>query len=131
MLPNRAILEGISGYRELASAESLQEFQDLLYPFAGFESLAAYVTSCNRTIGIDRITIPALVLNAEDDPICVAENVREHQATVTQLENLILVVTRRGTHCAHFSGWRPRPWAHHLAGSYFLAMHESQGAGSG
>ena len=49
------------------------------------------------------IRTPVLLLNSDDDMVCVKENVREDLAKV--LPNFALVRTKYGSHIAYSEGW--------------------------
>lgn len=115
-------------YAACSQAADLQSFHDNLYSLAGYDSREAYHAASNPVRVMARITVPLLVLNAADDPVCVLQNVRDHQATFRQLPRAILAVTRHGSHCAHFSGWTARRWGHSLAAEYLQAMSRLPGS---
>lgn len=124
VLPNQTQLQGLRSYQQLANAADLHEFHSHLYECAGYGSHGEFLQSCNPVSLMSRIRIPLLVLNAQDDPVCVDENVRDFRGQMLTMPNTILAVTRRGSHCAHFSGLLPKPWAHRLAADYFRAVHQ-------
>ncbi|HSW13638.1 MAG TPA: alpha/beta fold hydrolase [Solimonas sp.] len=110
-------------YAACAEAADLQGFHDNLYSLAGYDSREAYHAASNPVRVIAQIEVPLLVLNAADDPVCVLQNVRDHEGTFRQLPRAILAVTRHGSHCAHFSGWTAGRWGHALAAEYLQAMN--------
>jgi predicted alpha/beta-fold hydrolase len=118
--PNRPALAHLDALPKLEAAQSLDEFQQHLAPCAGYPSYADYLSACNPVAVLANVRIPLLVLNAADDPICVQQNVDEHRHVMATLPNAILAITARGSHCAHLSGLGAKPWAHRLAGEYFL-----------
>lgn len=69
-----------------------------------------------------RVNIPLLVLNAEDDPVCVLDNVQDHRQAMANMPRTILAVTARGSHCAYLAGLTAYPWAHHLAAEFLRAL---------
>ena len=72
----------------------------------------------------DHIKIPVLILNAKDDPVCHIDNVYEHQHRVQAMDNVILVLTDRGSHCAYFEGFTAKPWANRMITNYFSSCCE-------
>ena len=124
ILPNEHLFAGLDSYAQLIGAQNLHEFHRYLYECAGYFSYQDYISDCNPALVIDRVEVPLLVLNAEDDPICRGENVYEHQDRVLNLPSSILAITSQGSHCAHFTGWSAKPWAHMLAAQYFLALDQ-------
>ena len=77
---------------------------------------------------METVSIPLLVLNAEDDPVCVVGNVRDHQHAMARMPRTVLAVTRRGSHCAYLAGFTARSWAHHLAAEFLRAVDRQAGA---
>lgn len=67
-------------------------------PYFGFASAEDYYHRASAMRVIDRITIPALIITAEDDPFVPVEPFRDPR--VTGNRNITLVVTRHGGHCA-------------------------------
>jgi len=105
-------LAGRPGWDALRGARGLGDFHDRLYPFAGYASPAAYYAASNPMPVAARIRVPLLTINADDDPVCVHQNVLEHVPLVEALPDAIVAVTRGGAHCAFYEGlWRPRSWA--------------------
>ncbi|MCU1715570.1 YheT family hydrolase [Pseudomonas sp. 5P_3.1_Bac2] len=118
--PNRQVLADVESLAKLEAAQSLDEFQQHLAPCAGYASYAQYLSACNPVAVMANVSIPLLVLNAADDPICVQQNVDEHRHVMAQLPSTILAITTHGSHCAHLSGLRAKPWAHELAAEFFI-----------
>ncbi len=77
----------------------------------------------NPAVVLDDIKIPTLILNAKDDPVCHIENVYEHQHRITAMNNVILVLTERGSHCAYLEGMTAKPWANRMIKDYFKAFN--------
>ncbi|MCP1616444.1 hypothetical protein FBY21_1050 [Pseudomonas sp. SLBN-26] len=126
--PNRDALAHLPSLAVLEGAQSLDEFHRHLYECAGYPSQQAYLESCNPITVMEAVSIPLLVLNAEDDPVCVVGNVRDHQHAMARMPRTVLAVTRRGSHCAYLAGFTARSWAHHLAAEFLRAVHERPSA---
>ena len=116
------LFEQLATFRELAASEDLHQFHYRLYEFAGYSSSEEYFKHCNPVNFIDHIQIPMLIVNSHDDPVCRPQNVYDHVSTITQLPNAVVAMTRRGSHCTHFSGLWPRSWSHQLAADFFKAQ---------
>lgn len=116
-------LSTVSGFSRAMESRNLAEFQDRLHTLAGFKSRDDYYKHSNPIKTAAGIKTPLLILNSEDDPICVNENVRENLHWLERLENTILVQTRRGSHVAYLEGVRGRSWADRVTGEYFNALH--------
>jgi len=112
------------GHDAIMRSRTIGALHDNQYAFAGFASAADYHAATNPMLVADAIRVPILILNAADDPICTLANVDEHRGLFTRVPESLLVLTRRGSHCAFFEGhWRPRSWAHRLIGEYLAAVH--------
>lgn len=122
---NQEVFGQLATYPDCLQAGDLHSLHQRLYEIAGFDSYASYSAASNPMVVIDRITVPLLVLNAADDPVCVIDNVHEHRHQFEALSKALLVITRRGSHCAYFEGWRADSWANRLAAEYFLVTANS------
>lgn len=109
---------------QLHKVKDLSEFQRHAYEFAGYSSLDDYARDINPMRVFTQITIPMMVLNAEDDPVCNIQNVAPYLASMRQMPNIILVTTQQGSHCAHYEGWRAKSWAARLMGQYLVTLHD-------
>ena len=75
-----------------------------------------------------------LVLNAEDDPVCVWQNVVDNLHIFDGPHDRLLVSTSHGSHCAHLEGmlWPAKlGWHERLALEYLqtvLAIRAEQAA---
>lgn len=120
--PNRETLAHLPSFAALENAQSLDEFHQHLYECAGYPSHQAFLEHCNPISVMTNVSIPLLVLNAEDDPVCVLDNVQDHQEAMTRMPRTLLAVTSRGSHCAYLAGFSAYPWAHHLAAEFLQAL---------
>jgi predicted alpha/beta-fold hydrolase len=66
-------------------------------PYFGFSSAEDYYQRASALRVIDRITIPALIVTAEDDPFVPHQSFRD--PAIAGNPNVTLVVTRHGGHC--------------------------------
>jgi len=124
--PNADKFQHLASFEALKDTQTLHEFHQHLYEVAGNESAEDYMKNSNPSVVFDDIKIPILILNAKDDPVCHIDNVYEHQPRVEAMENVILVLTDRGSHCAYFEGLTAKPWANRLIKEYFTAFHHIQ-----
>ncbi|QMV62120.1 alpha/beta fold hydrolase [Pseudomonas berkeleyensis] len=120
--PNKDTLAHLPSFAALEGAQSLDEFHQHLYECAGYPSHQAFLDNCNPVTLMHRVNIPLLVLNAEDDPVCVLDNVQDHRQAMANMPRTILAVTARGSHCAYLAGLTAYPWAHHLAAEFLQAL---------
>jgi predicted alpha/beta-fold hydrolase len=124
-----AMLAGRPGWDALQATRSLGDFHDRLHPFAGHASAAAYYAASNPMAVAAGIRVPLLTINADDDPVCVHQNVLDHVPLVEALPDAVLAVTRGGAHCAFYQGlWRPTSWAERVIVEW-LAAAEATRAG--
>ena len=124
--PNTDKFQHLTSFEALKNTQTLHEFHQHLYGVAGNDSTEDYMKNSNPSVVFDNIKIPTLILNSKDDPVCHIDNVYEHQPRVEAMENVILVLTDRGSHCAYFEGLTAKPWANRLIKEYFTAFHHIQ-----
>ncbi|WP_430461177.1 YheT family hydrolase [Thalassolituus sp. LLYu03] len=116
---------GFRTYQQCIQSQDLHEFHQNLYECAGFSTLQDFMDASNPMKVFQNIQVPLLILNAEDDPVCHIDNAWEYQQQVKQMPNTLLAITRRGSHCAYFSGLTLSPWGHQLAAEFFVAQHQT------
>jgi predicted alpha/beta-fold hydrolase len=88
----------------LLTAATLREFDELgTRRMQGFSHVDHYYSAGSSKRFLDRVTVPLLLLNAEDDPLippcCIAYEEAKRNA------NLIVVTTRRGGHVSFAEGF--------------------------
>jgi predicted alpha/beta-fold hydrolase len=116
-------LSEIPGYLKLSQSKSIVEFQDRLHLIAGYDTKEAYYRDSNPIHVIKNIKTSLLVLNSEDDPICVNLNVIENMHWLESLPKTILVKTKRGSHIVFYEGLFAESWSDRLVCDYFQHMH--------
>lgn len=121
--PNEDTLKHLPSYNALRATEDLHEFHQQLYEVAGNYSTEDYMLNSNPSEVFDDIKIPLLILNAKDDPVCHIDNVYEHQHRIEAMDNVILVLTDRGSHCAYLEGMSAKPWANRMICEYFSTLN--------
>lgn len=121
--PHPRAFSHLGSYDACLAARDLSEFHENLYEMAGCASVSDYLDRSNPMAVFDRIVVPVLILNADDDPVCVVENVLDHLDAIKRIPDALLVRTSRGSHCAFFEGWMARSWANRLIAGYLLAAH--------
>ena len=131
----RALLEA-RDTRALERCERARSLHELLVaasPFAGFgPTFGEYLLACNPMGVAHRITVPALVLTADDDPVCVAANVDDHVALFERNENFVLARAPRGGHCAFLCGPRAdRHWGFEIGVRFLKHYADTAMAQSG
>jgi predicted alpha/beta-fold hydrolase len=128
LLPNAALFGHLDSYRLCLAANDLATLQDRLYELAGCASREDYLARSNPVGVFERIVVPLLVLNADDDPLCVVQNTLDHVEAMARIESVLLVRTARGSHCAHFEGWGAHSWSNRLMAGYLEAIHQEAAA---
>lgn len=123
LVPNAGWFGDLDSYRGSLAATTLSELHATMFAIAGSSSLADYTERHCPMQVFRQMAVPVLLLNAEDDPICVDENVRDHVDAVRDTPDALLVRTRRGSHCTFHEGWRPRSWSHRLIAQYLQAAN--------
>ena len=94
-------------------SNSIYEFMLAHVPFTGAQDIDECFKLNNPMEYVSGISIPLLLLNADDDIVCLPKNIRED--VVCDLQGAILVRTVKGTHCAYCEG----PWGR---GSYLIRL---------
>lgn len=108
-----ALSPGLFPVDRLASVRSIYEFDDVFTaPSFGFGTAARYYATQSSNQFLDGIRVPALAVQAEDDPL-IPFAVYQHPA-FRRNENLKLISTRRGGHLGYLSRRRPRFWVDEL-----------------
>lgn len=83
---------------KLKDVWTVRKFDDTYTaPFFGFASAEDYYHRASAMRVVDRITVPALIIAAEDDPFVPVEPFRDSR--VTSNPNITLRVTQHGGHC--------------------------------
>jgi uncharacterized protein len=114
-------LAHLGSFEACLATEDLAAFHERAYELAGCTDLADYLARSNPVLVFDSVAVPVLVINADDDPVCVRENANDHVDTLRRVPDALLVRTARGSHCAFLEGWRARSWGNRLMADYLLA----------
>jgi len=123
--PHTQYFAQLPSFQAACQAKDMAELQSFMHEFAGYTSPQAYLEHCNPAPVMADIKVPLLVINADDDPVCVVQNVVEHQDTVLQMNKTLLVRTKRGSHCAFYEGWRASSWSNQLIAEYLQAIYKN------
>ena len=115
----------------ISNARNMHEFLVACAPFAGPGwDYAEFLRHSNPILVADRITVPVLCLNADDDPLCVEANVNDHLDLFTKVPDAVLLKMPAGGHCGFFEGhsWPPRHWGSAMASRFIKAYSDHTGA---
>ena len=119
---NAAQLAHLPTWPRMLAARDLDAFHAQVHELAGHATQDDYLDRTNPVPVFDTVAVPLLIVNADDDPVCVAQNARDHVDAVRRLPGVLLVRTARGSHCAFPEGWAARSWAHRLMADYLGAV---------
>jgi predicted alpha/beta-fold hydrolase len=121
-------LQHLDTYDACMAARDLAGFHEQLYQMAGCADPMDYLQRTNPVLVMEDVAVPVMIINALDDPVCVAANARDHVGAVRRVRDALLVRTARGSHCAFHEGWSARSWSNRLMASYLLLANEQIGA---
>jgi predicted alpha/beta-fold hydrolase len=100
---------GLFDLGRLGSVRTIFEFDDLYTaPFFGFRGADHYYETQSAQNFLDRIAVPALLVQAQDDPLIPFEIYR-HPA-FSRNPNLTLLAPEHGGHLGFISKHKPRLW---------------------
>ena len=128
------ILRAVPGFEAVLAAPNIASYQAAAYALEGYASEQEMYEKTNPMGVADDIRTPLLMLNAEDDPVCVWQNVTDNLHILEGPHDRILVSTSHGSHCAHLEGvlWPAAlGWHERLAIEYFdtvLAIRAEEAA---
>jgi len=117
VIQNKHVLQPYhpTAYEAALNATTLEEFINVVAPFAGYETSQEYYKHENPVTYMEYITTPTLVLNSKDDPCCSIQNLYEtspyenhngktYDDIVRASPNVIVAVTKTGSHCPFLDG---------------------------
>jgi len=99
---NRDILEEHPAFEGILNSNTVQEFVEKHVHFAGFDTFEDYLLHSNPMSHYEGTKVPCLILNSEDDPLCVVDNIPF--SIVSESTNFALVLTKFGSHVAFREG---------------------------
>lgn len=105
--------------KAVLASKSLEDFQHHYYSLAGYSSFEEYNQAVNPIYVFENIKIPMMILNAEDDPVCSIQNLEPYKKIIQSMPNMIVVTTKKGSHCGYYEGFETRSWATKLIADYF------------
>jgi predicted alpha/beta-fold hydrolase len=125
----RAMCRRIDGFfpvEELEQIHSLYEFDDrVTAPLSGFRDAEHYYDTQSAIKFLDRIQIPARLIQAKDDPM-VPNYIYGHPSIAAN-SNIQLTLTEHGGHLGFLSRTRPRFWLDETVVAWISEMHERIG----
>ena len=112
----------IDNLKELLTSKNLTEFHVRYYQLAGFSNYQDYTLATNPMHVFKQIKVPLMVLNSQDDPVCHIDNFAPYLPEIQAMQNIAVVTTKKGSHCAFYEGWRTQSWATKLMADFFLSQ---------
>jgi predicted alpha/beta-fold hydrolase len=102
--PNEALLSAAhpAAWAACRDATTIHQFLLGHVAFAGCADPEQYFAEHNPMAWVGKVARPTLLLNSEDDIVCLAENIRED--VVGSLPGALLLRTKRGSHIAYNEG---------------------------
>lgn len=91
-----------SGLSECLSCQNCHQFILTHHPFTGCDSSDQFFKEHNPMEHVEGVRRPTMVLNSEDDIVCLKENIRDD--VVGSLPGGLLIRTPRGSHIAYNEG---------------------------
>ncbi|ENV32764.1 YheT family hydrolase [Acinetobacter gerneri] len=120
--PYQETWKSVDSVQAVLSSKTLTEFQERYYEMAGFQDYQSYTEATNPVYVFENIKIPLMILNAEDDPVCHIRNFEPFKESIEQMQNVIVVTTKKGSHCGFYEGWKTESWSAKLI-SDFLKLY--------
>lgn len=101
-----AMFPGLYQLDALDSVRTVRQFDEAFTaPHHGFRDAADYYHRASALRVVGRVSVPALILTAEDDPFVPAEPFRD--PAVTDNAHVTVVITPQGGHCAYVERGTP------------------------
>ncbi len=105
-----------------AGASSIWDFDDCVTaPSFGFESAADYYSRASAAAYLDRVRLPSLLIEAEDDPF-IPWSVYADDPVFERNPQVTLLASRRGGHVAFLAHNSHRFWAEEQALRFFETL---------
>ncbi len=124
--PYKKTWQSIDSVKTVLQTKTLQEFQNEYFEMAGYSDYHSYSQATNPIYVFENVQIPLMVLNSEDDPVCSIKNFEPFKPLIERMPNIVVITTKKGSHCGFYEGLNSKSWASKLISSYFFvsAMHE-------
>ncbi|KAF5301189.1 hypothetical protein FQR65_LT19263 [Abscondita terminalis] len=112
--PYTQTLTPVHSVQNVLRTKTLQEFQTEYFEMAGFSDYESYSKATNPIYVFENVKIPLMILNAEDDPVCSIKNLEPYKETIQNMDNVVVVTTKKGSHCGFYEGLNTKSWASRL-----------------
>mgnify|MGYP003599953997 FL=1 len=125
--PYKTTWASLSDVAHVLHTTNLQDFQSRYYHLAGYESLESYHKAVNPVYVFENVKIPLMILNAEDDPVCHIQNLEPYKDMIQNMDNIVVVTTKKGSHCGFYEGTRStHSWANKLMAEFLLTQTKTR-----
>lgn len=116
--PYKNTWNAVASVQQVLTTKTLQEFQSTYYQMAGFADYQSYDQAINPIYVFENVKIPLMILNAEDDPVCSIKNLEPYKDIIQQMDNIMVVTTKKGSHCGFYEGLNSKSWASKLIADF-------------
>lgn len=117
--PYQNTWSNITSLKKVLTTTSLEEFEKEYFEMAGFQDYQSYCQAINPIYVFENVKIPLMILNAEDDPVCSIKNLEPYKEAIQQMENVVVVTTKKGSHCGFYESLAVKSWASRLMSDFF------------
>ena len=116
--PYKNTWNAVASVEKVLTTKTLQEFQTTYYEMAGFTDYQSYDQAINPIYVFENVKIPLMILNAEDDPVCSIKNLEPYKDIIQNMDNIMVVTTKKGSHCGFYEGLNTKSWAAKLIADF-------------
>lgn len=113
----------VNSVKKVLKTKTLHEFQCEYFEMAGYSDYESYSKAINPIYVFENVKIPLMVLNSEDDPVCSIKNFEPFKPVVQQMPNVVVVTTKKGSHCGFYEGLNTKSWASRLMADFLQQYH--------
>ncbi|MDR7015446.1 alpha/beta fold hydrolase [Acinetobacter sp. 3657] len=117
--PYQTIWSRVASIEKVLATTSLEEFEKAYFEMAGYEDYQSYCKAINPIYVFENIKIPLMILNAEDDPVCSIKNFEPYKDKIQQMDNMVVITTKKGSHCGFYESLAVKSWASRLMADFF------------
>ena len=126
-MPHQEVWQQIPQWEEILQAKTLAEFERIYFKMAGFSDYESYAKASNPIYTFEDIKVPLMILNAEDDPVCHIKNLEPYKQTIKKMPNIMVVTTKKGSHCGFYEGrLKTTSWSTRLMSEFLLSQEKVQ-----
>lgn len=108
IFPYQQTWQQTASVSQVLMTKTLAEFESSYYEMAGFVDYDSYNQATNPIYVFENVTIPLLILNAEDDPVCHIENFEPYKDMIRQMQNIAVVTTKKAAIVVSMKGTQYR-----------------------